>query len=170
MNTPNANLYALNYSERKTYFWAGLFIIGNILLPQLCHLIPQGGLMFLPIYFFTLIGAYKFGWKVGLLTAVFSPLINNVLFGMPAAGMVPVILIKGTILALAAGYAAKRFGKASLILIIAVVAAYQILGGVAEWLITGSTAAAMQDIRIGMPGILLQIFGSFVILNYLIKR
>ena len=49
---------------------AMLFILGNMVLPQLCHLIPQGGITWLPIYFFTLIGAYKYGWKVGLLTGV----------------------------------------------------------------------------------------------------
>ena len=73
-------LYSLNYSEMRAYLWASLFIVGNILLPQLCHLMPQGGLIFLPIYFFTLVGAYKYGWKVGLLTAVLSPVLNHLLF------------------------------------------------------------------------------------------
>lgn len=74
-------LYSLGYKEAKTYLFAALFIIGNILFPQLCHLIPNGGHIFLPIYFFTLIGAYKYGWKVGLLTAVLSPIINSALLG-----------------------------------------------------------------------------------------
>ena len=64
---------------------------GNIVLPQLCHLVPQG-LILLPIYFFTLIGAYKYGWQVGLLTAVLSPLANHLLFGMPPAPMLAPIL------------------------------------------------------------------------------
>ena len=58
-------LYSLNYSNVKTYLAASLFIVGNILFPRLFHLIPLGGLTWLPIYFFTLIGAYKYGWKVG---------------------------------------------------------------------------------------------------------
>ena len=78
-------LYSLNYTESRTYVAAALFIVGNIVLPQLFHLIPKGGPIFLPIYFFTLIGAYKYGWRVGLLTAVLSPLVNSALFGMPAA-------------------------------------------------------------------------------------
>ena len=57
-------LYSLQYSDLKTYLMALVFVAVNIILPQLCHLIPQGGLMFLPIYFFTLVGAYKYGWKV----------------------------------------------------------------------------------------------------------
>jgi len=83
METKTVKLYSLDYSNAKTYLMAALFIAGNMALPQLFHLIPQGGITWLPIYFFTLIGAYKFGWKVGLLTAVLSPVINSLLFGMP---------------------------------------------------------------------------------------
>ena len=67
------NLYTLSYREVKTYWMALIFVAGNIILPQLCHLVPQGGPTWLPIYFFTLVGAYKYGWKVGLLTALASP-------------------------------------------------------------------------------------------------
>lgn len=70
----------------RTYLFAVLFVGGNMLLPQLCHLMPDGGKIFLPIYFFTLIASYKFGLKVGILTAVLSPLCNHLLFGMPPAG------------------------------------------------------------------------------------
>ena len=78
-------LYSLPYSNSRTYWAALAFTAGNILFPQLFHLIPQGGVIWLPIYFFTLIGAYKYGWRVGLLTAIASPLINSWLFGMPPA-------------------------------------------------------------------------------------
>ena len=78
------------------------------MLPQLAHLLPQGGITWLPIYFFTLVGAYKYGWRAGLLTAVVSPVANHLLFGMPAAAMLTPILVKSTLLALAAGYAAAQ--------------------------------------------------------------
>ena len=77
METKTVKLYSLDYSNARTYLMAALFIAGNMALPQLFHLIPQGGITWLPIYFFTLIGAYKFGWKVGLLTAILSPIINS---------------------------------------------------------------------------------------------
>ena len=69
-----AKLYSLNLHNTRTYLFALFFVAGNIIVPQLCHLIPNGGLMFLPIYFFTLVGAYKYGLSVGMITAVFSPL------------------------------------------------------------------------------------------------
>ena len=66
METKTVKLYSLDYNNVKTYLAASLFILGNLALPQLFHLIPQGGITWLPIYFFTLVGAYKFGWKVGV--------------------------------------------------------------------------------------------------------
>lgn len=91
----SAKLYSLPFGNVKTYLFALLFVAGNIALPQLCHLVPAGGPTLLPIYFFTLIAAYKYGFKVGLLTALLSPVINHLLFAMPAAAVLPAILIAG---------------------------------------------------------------------------
>lgn len=84
MQTTSVKLYSLEYSEAKTYLAAALFLAGNIVLPQLFHTIRLGGPTWLPIYFFTLVGAYKYGWRAGLLTALASPVANALLFGMPA--------------------------------------------------------------------------------------
>ena len=75
-------LHSLTLADAKTYLFATLFVLGNIVLPQLAHLVPQGGFIFLPIYFFTLIAAYKYGIHVGMLTAIMSPIANHLLFGM----------------------------------------------------------------------------------------
>ena len=90
----SAKLYSLPFGNVKTYLFVLLFVAGNIALPQLCHLVPAGGPTLLPIYFFTLIAAYKYGFKVGLLTALLSPVINHLLFAMPAAAVLSAILIK----------------------------------------------------------------------------
>ena len=101
MNTTTTKLHSLTFGNVKTYLFSVLFVAGNILLPQLCHLLPMGGPTLLPIYFFTLIAAYKFGIRVGLLTAVLSPVVNHLLFAMPAAAVLPAILIKSVLLAVA---------------------------------------------------------------------
>ncbi|MBU3855682.1 MULTISPECIES: ECF transporter S component [Bacteroides] len=163
-------LYSLPYNNVKTYLTALLFIAGNLVLPQLFHLIPQGGTTWLPIYFFTLVGAYKYGWKAGLLTAVASPLLNSWLFGMPMPAVLPAILLKSVILAIAAGYAARRFRKITLPLLLAVVLTYQILGTLGEWAMTGNFYDAVQDFRIGIPGMLLQIAGGYAVIRYLIRK
>lgn len=170
MQTTSIKLYALNFTQAKTYVVAALFILGNIALPQLCHLVPQGGMILLPIYFFTLIGAYKYGWKVGLMTAVLSPIINHLLFGMPAAAVLAPILVKSTILALAAGYVAQNYQKTTITLLALVVFIYQIAGGLFEWAWTGSLVAALQDFRLGLAGMALQIFGGYAFIKYLIRK
>lgn len=170
MQTTSIKLYALNFTQAKTYVVAALFILGNIALPQLCHLVPQGGMILLPIYFFTLIGAYKYGWKVGLLTAVLSPIINHLLFGMPAAAVLAPILVKSTILAVTAGYVAQNFQKTTIMLLALVVLVYQIAGGLFEWAWTGSLVAALQDFRLGLAGMALQIFGGYAFIKYLIRK
>ena len=167
--TKNIALYQLGLSELKTYLLAAAFVIGNIALPQLCHLIPQGGLIFLPIYFFTLVAAYKYGFTVGLLTAVLSPLVNHLLFGMPPSAMLPIILIKSTLLALAAAYIAKKTQKVSLLTVTMAVVAYQAVGMLIEWGMTGSLQAALQDVWLGYPGIFLQIIGGWLVLRWMIR-
>ena len=154
----------------RTYLFAVLFVGGNMLLPQLCHLMPDGGKIFLPIYFFTLIASYKFGLKVGILTAEYCHLwCNHLLFGMPPAGMLPVLLVKSTLLALVGAIVADRSQRVSLLHVAAVVVAYQVLGGIAEWLIASDLSAALQDFKIGFPGMLLQVVLGWVILKGLAK-
>ena len=41
----SARLYTLNYDELKTYLWASVFVVCNMVLPQVFHLIPQGGII-----------------------------------------------------------------------------------------------------------------------------
>lgn len=164
------NFYTLGYKDVRTYMVATMFVLGNMVLPQLFHLVPQGGMTWLPIYFFTLVGAYKYGWKVGLLTAVFSPIVNSLLFGMPMPQVLPAILLKSVLLALAAGFAAHRYNKASLPLLLATVLFYQLVGTLGEWAMNGSLWRAVQDFRIGIPGMLLQIFGGYAFINYIIRK
>lgn len=171
MQQTNAlKLYSLRYGDMKTYLAAALFIAGNIVLPQIFHMIPQGGVTWLPIYFFSLVGAYKYGWRVGLLTAVLSPVINSLLFGMPPVAGMPAILLKSVLLAGFAGLAASRFRKASLGLLLLVVLAYQIAGTLGEWAMKGDFYLAAQDFRIGVPGMLLQVFGGWAVINKLIRK
>lgn len=170
MNT-SAKLYSLSFANVKTYLFALLFVAGNIILPQLCHLIPMGGPTLLPIYFFTLIAAYKFGIRVGLLTALLSPVINHLLFGMPAAAVLPAILIKSGLLAIAAS-AIARYAKDKVTLggLLIAVLSYQIIGTAFEWMLCGNFYLAVQDFRMGVPGMLLQWLGGYFALKAIANR
>ena len=168
---------AIHFSQKKqglanakTYLFSAIFILGNLILPQICHLIPNGGLIFLPIFFFTLIAGYKYGLITGLMTAVLSPIVNFLLFGMPAEPMLPIILAKSILLAVAAAMIAQRTGKLSIVTLALVVLAYQLPGMLIEWVSTNSFYMASQDVRLGIPGILLQIIGGFFLLKWLDKH
>ena len=162
-----AKLNYLSLGNYKTYTLATLFVIGNLVFPQLAHLIPQGGFILLPIYFFTLIAAYKYGFFVGMLTAISSPLINSLMFGMPPVAVLPAIMIKSVVLVIAACIAAKHFGKVSFLGVLLAVLAYQIVGTAFEWILTQNLYIALQDIRIGMPGIFIQVVGGYFALKFL---
>ena len=126
----SAKLYSLPFGNVKTYLFALLFVAGNIALPQLCHLVPAGGPTLLPIYFFTLIAAYKYGFKVGLLTA------KNI----------------------------------SLLALLGVILSYQIIGTAFEWALCGNFFLAVQDFRMGIPGMLIQWFGGYALLKAIAKK
>ena len=101
--------------------WAAIFVVCNLVLPQVFHLIPQGGIIFAPLSLVILAGAYKFGWRVGLIAALVSPLVNHLLTGMPAWNVLPVMTFKLAMLALTAGFTAQHFKKVTLLLLIGVV-------------------------------------------------
>ena len=109
-------------------------------------------------------------WYNAVLTALLSPLINSVLFGMPPAAALPIITIKGVLLAVAAAWMARRSKGASLLALIAVVLAYQLAGGLIEWAMTGSIASALQDWKLGWPGMALQAVGGWLMINLLLRK
>ena len=158
-------LYTLNYDEAKTYMWAAIFVACNLVLPQVFHLIPQGGIIFSPLSLVILVGAYKFGWKTGLLAALLSPSVNHLLTGMPATEVLPVMTMKLAVLAVIAGLTAQYFKKASLPIIIGVVLVCKAVECVGELLLTGGIEATVTDFTMGWPGLLLQVFGTWLLLK-----
>ncbi len=162
----SVRLYTLNYDEVKTYLWAAVFVACNMVLPQVFHLIPQGGIVFAPLSLVILAGAYKLGWRTGLLAAVASPLVNNLVFGLPAWGVLQVMMLKLVVLALAAGLTAQYFRRVTLPLLVGVVLVSELIGGLGEWMLTGGIAATVQDFTIGWPGLLLQVAGAYLIVKH----
>ena len=142
----SAKLYSLNYSNVRTYLFALLFVVGNIALP-----------------------AYKYGFRVGLLTAILSPVINHLLFAMPSGAALPIILIKSALLAGTSALTARTLKSVSLWAILGVVLSYQIIGTAFEWAFIGNFHVAVQDFRIGIPGMLIQWFGGYALLKAIAK-
>src|ERR1035437_5609562 len=108
--------YELSLKKITLYTFALLFTAGNLIVPYLCHSVPNGGKILLPIFFFTLIASYKFGFKTGLLTAMISPLANYLLFGNPPSAMLLDIISKSIVLALISSYVSNKTKKISIAL------------------------------------------------------
>ena len=144
---------ALTLDNWRTYLFATLFTAGNIALPQLCHLVPQGGLLFQPIYLFTLIAACRWGRRVALLTALVSPLLNTLWFGMPSVAMLPVVLLKSVVLALGVSWTMTSKVRKPLWMAVLFIIGAQLLGAVAEWALLSST----NTLWLCLPGVVLQI-------------
>ena len=161
----NVKLYSYDYNEAKTYLWATIFVVVNMMLPQVFHLIPQGGIVFAPLSFVILAGAYKLGWKTGLLAALASPVVNHLVFGLPAWSVVPIMAMKLAFLALAAGLTAQFFRRVTLPLLFGVMLTAEALGGLSELALTDGISATLADFTIGWPGLLLQVFGTWGVLK-----
>jgi hypothetical protein len=90
------------FRDAGLYLFSAAFVAGNLALPMAVHTVPQGGLIFLPLFFFTLVAAYSEGLLAGVLVALASPIINHAVTGMPAASMLPIVLFKSLFLAVTA--------------------------------------------------------------------
>lgn len=168
--TESTKLYSLGFDKAKTYGFVALFVVGSVLLPQLCHLIPNGGAMLLPIYFFTLIAAYKYGLIAGLLTAVLSPVMNYLLFRMPPASILPIMLIESLVLAVVASEVAKRLKRVSFFGILLAVISYKFVGMIMTLAVTGLPNVALNGVVVGIPGMMLQLFGGYLLMKYVLKK
>ena len=84
---------------------------------------------------------------------------------MPALALLPAILTKSVVLALAASFVANKTHKISIVNLLIVVLTYQCVGTLAEWAMTSSFYVAIQDFRLGIPGMILQLCGTYFLVT-----
>jgi len=156
---------ALSPRQVKFYLFVAAFVAGNLVFPALVHSVPRGGLIFLPIYFFTLIAAYRFGVLAGLATALISPLANTLLTGMPPLAVLDTIVVKSVALALVAALVAKHLRLPLFVNLGLVIVGYQLLGGTYEMLKAGNIQAALGDWILGWPGLVFQLVVGTLVLG-----
>lgn len=121
--------------------------------------------MFLPVYFFTLIAAMRYGWQVALLTAVMTPVVGNLAFGAPMAVLIPDMLLKGATLSFA-GFLASRYVENKFVASLLAVFCTWAIVGVVETPFT-DVSFAFQDFATGLPGMAMMIVGSFLVNKYI---
>jgi hypothetical protein len=80
-----------------------VFIAIGILLPLVTHQFGMAGAIFLPMHLFVLTAGLLFGWRMGLLVGLMTPLTSHVLSGMPLLPVLPQITFEVMLYGLVAG-------------------------------------------------------------------
>lgn len=172
ISTPLTSKYLtkeLKLTDYKFYLFTLVFSIGNIALPLLCHQFNLAGNRFLPIYFFVLIAGYMYGWRLGLTTAILSPLFSYLLTGMPVMSLLSLVLIKGAFLGIIAGVIAFKSKQVIIFNLAVIIISYQFIGLVFGYLLNSNLNIMSSDLVLGFPGLLIQLFGGLLVIKLLKK-
>jgi hypothetical protein len=158
---------ALSLRDLRLYGFVAVFTAGNLAAPVAVHSIPQGGLIFLPIFFFTLVAAYRFGFAAGALTGLASPVLNFALTGMPPSAMLPTVLVQSLLIAAIAALLAARSGRVNPWLLLLAAASMQLAGFGLDLARGGTVSSGLDALRLGLPGVALMGFGGYAVLRLL---
>ena len=160
----------LRLSEIRLYLFSAVFAAGNLLVPLAIHTIPDAGAVFLPLFFFTLIAAWQFGLAAGLVVALVSPILNNLLIGMPVVALMPVVLSKSLALAVVAVLLARSTKTVSLWGLVVAVAAMQAVGFLVERITGTHVPISVRLFEMAVPGMLIMVFGGYLALRLLNRK
>ena len=151
----------LKFSDLRLYTYVSLFVVLDVAIPWLCHIIhPLAGPMFLPMFFFVLLAGILFGWRAGVLVGLLTPLVSYGISGMPLPQVLPRIITEAAFYGLAAGLLRGHFKLGVLASLIGAIIIGR-LAALAEMalILGGSHSAIMawQAAKLGWPGIALQL-------------
>lgn len=148
----------LSFTQARFYLASTFLIAGNILLPMVLHQFGNAGQIFLPLYFFSLLGGLLYGWEVGLAVGLLSPLTSFLFTHMPPAPILNFVVLKSVILGVGAGKLSRIFTDKSLFLSgFLALSLMQIAGIVAIFWLTKNWLMATADLVIGYPGLMLML-------------
>jgi len=162
---PVAIQQPLSLGDVRLYLATSAMVLGNLLLPYAVHRVPDGGRIFLPIFFFTLVAGYRFGFAAGALTGLASPLLNHVLTGMPPAEMLVSVLAKSLLIAAIAALLASRSRRLGPWTLLLAAASMQLAGFGFDIARGGGVAAGLDALRLGIPGVAIMGFGGYAVLR-----
>jgi niacin transporter len=151
----------LKFSDLHLYVYVSLFVVLDVSVPWICHIIhPLAGPMFLPMFFFVLLAGILFGWRAGILVGLLTPLISYGISGMPLPQALPRIITEATFYGIAAGILRGNFKFSILTSTIGAIAIGRLAALAELTLILGgshSVILAWQTAKQGWPGIALQL-------------
>lgn len=156
-----ARAQSLSFADLKLYFFGALFVAGNVALPSIFHRFGMAGQVFLPLYFFSLVGGLMFGWRCGLLTGIFSPLVSFWLSGMPPIVILPFVILKSALLGTTSGaLATVRPTRFPLLTALLAIVTAQLVGTAALFFKFHNLKQSTLDLAVGYPGLILQMIAA----------
>ena len=99
----------LRYTEIRSYVFTGVFTLLAVAVPWGFHQFHLAGATFLPMHIFVLIAGLLFGWRVGLVVGLLTPLASYAVSGMPVLQILPQIVVELGVYGLVAGMLRERF-------------------------------------------------------------
>ena len=94
---------SLKFSDIRAYGIIAAFTALSVALPWAFHQYQFAGATFLPMQFFIFAAALACGWQAGLIVGVLTPLASFAISGMPAAVILPQVMVEVTAYGLIAG-------------------------------------------------------------------
>ncbi|MFH1366736.1 MAG: ECF transporter S component [Patescibacteria group bacterium] len=150
----------------KQIMFIVIFTALSVALPWFCHQFNLAGPIFLPMHFFVLMAGLLFGWRVGLITGLLTPLASYAFSGMPIVAILPVIILEVMAYGFFAGWLREKKMDLWLTLILALVFGKTVLF-FSAWIFMPVNPAnyLFTAVKTGLPGILIQL----ALLPFLVK-
>ena len=161
----------LRFTDARSYALITTLVLFGIWMPRLFHLFNLAGPTFLPMHIFVLVAGLIGGWRAGLMVGLITPLFSFAVSGMPSGIILPQVTLELATYGLVAGWARENWHwgiarslvaamfAGRLVLGLALLLIYLIIGtsqsplGIAA----GPVTALWEALRQGGPGILLQL-------------
>lgn len=153
------NAQVIKISKTKEAVFSLAFTAAAVYTPTLIHYFAgmDGGRTYLPMPFFVLAAGLLLGWRAGLATGLFSPIISFLLSGMPMLAILPIITVQLSVYGFLAGMLKEKYN--GFLSVAGAIVFGLILTGVAVLIFSKMNAAAhiMNAVRDGWPGIAIQL-------------
>lgn len=125
------NKQSLLWAERPTLAFSGvssflfqiLLVSAAVGLPVMAHLTGAPVRQLLPMHWPVILAGLVFGWRGGALVGLTSPIISNLISGMPLPGILPTMTIELTLYGLVAGFLRERFHLKAMVCVAAAIVA-----------------------------------------------
>jgi riboflavin transporter FmnP len=159
--------------KTKDLVTASVLLALGVILPMIIHMTGINGAVFLPMHIPVLISGLIVGSHLGLIIGILSPIINNLLTGMPPVPVLWTMLVELSLYGFMSGYLYKKVKMTLVPSLILSMIVGRIGGALAILLLGKGFGLAVKPIGMyvkgitltSIPGILIQIIIIPIIVN-----